>query len=79
VSFIDPPPHKRKHGVTYPDVLTDQLEVMAAWKSDLKDRIAVAKLRFELVGLSPEIIINLSAEVQEFSRAKDAIKSEFNL
>jgi hypothetical protein len=65
--------------VSYPDELTDQLEVMADWKDDLRSRIAVAKLRFELIGLSPEIIIELAQEARDFGVACRAIKGEFDL
>ena len=50
-----------------------ELETIADWRADLSARIARARLRFDLVGLSPEAIIELAAEVKDFERAAKAL------
>jgi hypothetical protein len=50
-----------------------QLEIAASWKENLQERIALARLRFELIGLDPEEQDHLVDEVQEFKRLCRAI------
>jgi hypothetical protein len=42
------------------------LETVAAWREDLTERIARTRLRHELIGVSPEDIINLAEEARDF-------------
>jgi hypothetical protein len=52
--------------------LTEQLEVIAAWRSDLQSRIAIARLRFELVDIDHDLT-GLDAEAAQFCRACRAL------
>ena len=52
----------------------DTLETIAAWKDDLTERVRRARLRDELIGLSAEEIITLSAEAAEFNRLCEVLK-----
>jgi hypothetical protein len=50
------------------DRRTEALEVIANWRDELRERIARAKLRFELVGLDNEEQQALVAEICDFKR-----------
>jgi hypothetical protein len=50
------------------DKRTDTLNIIADQRDDLRRRIAYAKLRFQLVGIDPDEIEQLQAEVAEFKR-----------
>ena len=49
-----------------PDI--DALEIVADWREDLTMRIRRARLRQEFDGVSPEEIMALSAETEDFKR-----------
>jgi hypothetical protein len=51
------------------DALSDQLETIAAWKSNLETRIAIARLRFELVDADHDFS-DVEQEVRDFTRAR---------
>ena len=52
----------------------EELETVADWREELTMRIRRARLRQELDGVSPEEIIALSAETQDFKRLVQALK-----
>jgi hypothetical protein len=52
----------------------DTLEQMSFWRESLSERIAQARLKFELVGVGREEIIALAAETAEFKRACQVLK-----
>jgi hypothetical protein len=56
------------------DRLTDDLETIANWKDEFRDRLWRARLRFELIGLADEEYQRLLAEACELKRACRAIR-----
>jgi len=55
----------------------EALEVIADWREDLILRVRRAHLRYELVGLSAEEVIALSAEAESFKRACQMLRGEW--
>ena len=55
-----------------PDI--DALEIVADWREDLTMRIRRARLRQEFDGVSPEEIMALSAETEDFKRLCRTLK-----
>ena len=55
-----------------PDI--DALEIVADWREDLTMRIRRARLRQEFDGVSPEEIMALSAETEDFNRLCRTLK-----
>jgi hypothetical protein len=53
--------------------LGQELELIADWQDDLRARIARTRLRFELIGVSPEAIISLAEEADDFKRCCHAL------
>jgi len=53
------------------------LEIVADWREDLTQRVRRARLRYELVGLPPEAVIDLSRETEDFRRTCAALRSEW--
>ena len=51
------------------------LELVADWRVDLSTRLERARLRHELIGLSPEEIIDLGDEVRDFTRLCKVLKA----
>jgi len=56
----------------------ETFETVADWRADLSARIARAKLRHELAGLSPEATIELAAEAHDFQRVCLALRGVFD-
>lgn len=55
-----------------PDI--DALEIVADWREDLTMQIRRARLRQEFDGVSPEEIMALSAETEDFKRLCRTLK-----
>jgi len=55
----------------------ESLEIVASWREDLTQRVRRAHLQFELVGLSAEEVIALSAEAESFKRACQMLRGEW--
>jgi hypothetical protein len=55
-----------------PDI--DTLEIIADWQDDLSMRMKRAQLRHEMIGLSPEEIIELGDEARDFTRLCKVLK-----
>ena len=53
--------------------LTRQLETMANWLDEVRDKVDRARLCFELFGLEPEAQEELELEVAKFKRAVAAL------
>jgi hypothetical protein len=53
----------------------DTLEIIADWRQDRSARLERARLRHELIGLSPEAIIELGEEARDFSRLCRTLKA----
>ena len=55
------------------DRLTDDLEIVADWRDELRCRIRRAQFRFEYVGLAIEEQDSLAAEVEAFKQVCRAL------
>jgi hypothetical protein len=53
--------------------LTRDLETIANWNDDLRDKVDRARLCFELIGLDPEEQEALEAEIRRFKQAVAAL------
>ena len=55
----------------------ESLEIVASWRVDLTQRVRRAHLQYELVGLSAEEVIALSAEAESFKRACQMLRGDW--
>jgi hypothetical protein len=55
-------------------IALEDLELIATWKEDLRDRLARAMLIYETAGLGREDIVRLGQEVASFTNVVEVLK-----